>query len=84
MSAFHQVVMFSSHNLLTGDISPAGFILLRLLRSYLELDMFSSLSVQTESTLAAGKTELGIFERIAKVLLPLFHFFFIDSVLGIS
>jgi hypothetical protein len=68
--------MFSSHNLLTGETSPAGFILLRLLRSYLELDMFSSLSVQTESTLAAGKTELGKFERIAKVLIQSFHFCF--------
>jgi len=59
--------MFSSHNLLTEDISPAGFILLQILRSYLELDMFSSLSVQTESTLAAGKKELENFEQIVKV-----------------
>ena len=66
--------MFSSHNLLTEDISPDGFILLRLLRSYLELDMFSSLTVQTESTLAAGKKELKIFEHIVKVLFPLSHF----------
>ncbi len=76
MYASHQVIMFSSHNLLTKDTSPAGFILLRLLRSYLELDMFSSLSVQTESTLAAGKMELAIFERIAKVLLQPFRFCF--------
>jgi hypothetical protein len=47
--------------------------------------MFSSLSVQTESTLAAGKEELGIFEHIVKVLLLLLHFFTsTDLVLGVS
>lgn len=59
--------MFTSHNVLSKDESPAGFILLQVLRSYLELDMFASLSVQTESTLEFGKKELKIFEQAIQV-----------------
>ena len=59
--------MFMSHNVLTKDNSPAVFILLQLLRSYLELDMFASLCVQTESTLDIGKNELRNFEQLVQV-----------------
>jgi len=42
-------------------------ILLKLIRSYLELDMFSSLTVQTELTIAAGEAELLQFEEVLHV-----------------
>lgn len=38
-----------------------------MIRSYIELDMFSSLSVQTESTLNAGYSEILLFETLLQV-----------------
>ena len=48
-----------------------GYLLLRLMRSYLELDMYTSLIVHTESTLAAGRAELLVFEKLLHVMIPL-------------
>lgn len=47
--------------------SPDGFVLLKLLRRYLELHMYTSLSVHTSSTLADGEEALLEFETIVKV-----------------
>ena len=46
---------------------PAGFSLLKLIRSYLELDMFTSLTLQMESTLEIGRQELLYFEELVAV-----------------
>ena len=43
------------------------------MRSYLELDMYTSLTVHTESTLAAGRAELLVFEGLLHVTTSL-HF----------
>lgn len=42
-------------------------MLLKLMRSYLELDMYSGLTVHTESTISAGKEELIHFEGLLTV-----------------
>lgn len=42
------------------------------MRSYLELDMYTSLIVHTESTLAAGRAELLVFERLLHVIISLY------------
>lgn len=54
--------------------SKQGILLLRLVRSYLELDMFASLLVHTETTLAAGEAELLVFEGLVQVWDILFLF----------
>jgi len=41
------------------------------MRSYLELDMYTSLIVHTESTLTAGRAELLVFEELLHVITPL-------------
>ncbi|KAF8151553.1 hypothetical protein B0H34DRAFT_678154 [Crassisporium funariophilum] len=44
--------------------SPEGYHLLKILQSYLELDMYSSLTVQTDNTLDAAINELLKFDAL--------------------
>jgi len=62
-----QVILFAAHHVLTPDVSPDGYILLKLIQSYLKLDMFTSLTVQTELTIAAGEAEILRFEEVLRV-----------------
>ncbi|KAJ3557258.1 hypothetical protein NM688_g1562 [Phlebia brevispora] len=48
-------IIFASHNVLTPETHPAGYLLLRLIRCYLEIDMYLGLEVHTTHTLAAGR-----------------------------
>ena len=57
-----------AYNILTEEKSEDGYLLLRIIWSYLELDMFASLTVHTEVTLAAGQEELQKFSDLIKVL----------------
>ncbi|KAF8802160.1 hypothetical protein BYT27DRAFT_7261276 [Phlegmacium glaucopus] len=59
-----KVIIFASEDVLTAEESERGFLLLELMRSYLELDMFVSLTVHTEETLKAGEEEMLKFEKI--------------------
>ncbi|KAF8968588.1 hypothetical protein BDZ97DRAFT_1902889 [Flammula alnicola] len=62
-----KVFIFASQHILTPDVSKEGFHLLKLIRSYLELNMFASVTVQTETTIAAGKAEMQCFEELLHV-----------------
>jgi hypothetical protein len=44
-----------------------GFALLKLIQSYLKLNMFASLTLQTEATLEMGHQELLRFEKLVAV-----------------
>ncbi|KAH9477174.1 hypothetical protein JR316_0011092 [Psilocybe cubensis] len=59
-----KLIVFASHNVL--EKSDRGYCLLRLMWSFLELDMYSSLTVQSATTLAGIERELGIFNLILK------------------
>jgi hypothetical protein len=63
----YQIIVFAAHNILSKAVTKQGFHLLKLIRSYLELDMYVSLTVHTESTLAAGRAELLVFEKLLHV-----------------
>ncbi|KAJ3509094.1 hypothetical protein NLJ89_g5404 [Agrocybe chaxingu] len=67
-----KVVMFAAFDILSEESTGAGRILMKLLRSYLELDIITSLSVHTESTLAAGEAELKVFENLLKEYFQLY------------
>jgi len=58
-------------HVLTQAKCPTGFLLLRLLRSYLELDMYASLTVHTDVTIALGRDELLRFGEILQVNIEL-------------
>ena len=61
------MLIFASHHVLTQANCPNGFLLLKLLRSYVELDMYASLTVHTDVTLKLGKEEFLCFNEILRV-----------------
>lgn len=61
------MIIYVSHNVLTEEESPLGYFTLRCIRSYLELDMWTSLEVHTTETIAAGRQAVLRFSDIIKV-----------------
>lgn len=59
--------MYAVLEVFRREVSATGYVLLKLLRSYLELDMFSSLTVQTETTISDGENEFKRFEELVHV-----------------
>ena len=52
---------------MSAENSPEGFLLLQLMRSYLELDMYASLTMHTKATLARGCAELQTYNSLVQV-----------------
>lgn len=61
------MILYAAHNVLKAEESAEGYLLLQMIRSYLELDMFSSLTVQTDSIIQSGERELKTFGQLIKV-----------------
>ena len=61
------MVIYATHNIITKSNCPNGYLLLKVLRSYVNLDMYASLEVHTASTIVAGRKELLRFSRLLKV-----------------
>ncbi|THH28010.1 hypothetical protein EUX98_g6168 [Antrodiella citrinella] len=57
-----EIIIYASHNVM--DESPAGYLLLRLIRSYLTLDVLLSFEVHTEDTIKIGEDELLKFSDL--------------------
>ena len=62
-----KIIVFALHNIFTREKTARGYLLLKLMRSYLELDMYVSLTVHTESTIRDGREELLTFEKLLHV-----------------
>ncbi|KAJ6553880.1 hypothetical protein B0H10DRAFT_1848583, partial [Mycena sp. CBHHK59/15] len=58
-----KLMLFATHNVL---VDKPGVLLLKCLRSYLELDMYIALQVHTSDTIAAGRHELLVFDSLMK------------------
>ncbi|KAG1794740.1 hypothetical protein EV424DRAFT_1560270, partial [Suillus variegatus] len=56
-------VLYAAQNILTRAADEAGYALLRCIASYLHIDMYISLDVQTESMIAAGRAEVLEFQK---------------------
>lgn len=79
--------IFVSHNVLTEKESPIGYSMLRVLRSYLDLDMWESLEVQTSDTIQQGRQTVTEFSAALQVriffqCLKVFHLFLIRSTIN--
>ncbi|KIK14665.1 hypothetical protein PISMIDRAFT_116623 [Pisolithus microcarpus 441] len=61
-----QQTFYAALNILKNDVSREGYQLLRMLRSYLELDSLIGLSVHTDRTLELIEKEQVIFENELK------------------
>ena len=62
-----QIAPFLAHSILDVSRSPIGYLLLRLIRSYLIFDAYLTLEVHTESTIRAGRAELKNYGTLMKV-----------------
>uniref|UniRef100_A0A8H7Y623 Uncharacterized protein n=1 Tax=Psilocybe cubensis TaxID=181762 RepID=A0A8H7Y623_PSICU len=58
-----KVIIFAAQHVLTAEASPRGYLLLRLIRSYLNLRMFASLTLQTETSISNGRKYLETFSK---------------------
>jgi hypothetical protein len=62
-----QIIVFVIHNLFDPATDKAGYLLLRCIRSYVELNTYAALEVHTEKTIAAGREEAKKFSSLTKV-----------------
>lgn len=78
--------IFVSHNVLTEKESPIGYSMLRVLRIYLDLDMWESLEVQTSDTIKQGRQAVTQFSAALQVCILFQCFFkgFINFYLGVQ
>jgi hypothetical protein len=60
-------MLYAAHNVLMGTEDKAGYALLKCIASYLHIDMYVSLDVHTESTIAAGEEEVLVFQKCLEV-----------------
>ncbi|KIK46619.1 hypothetical protein CY34DRAFT_21850 [Suillus luteus UH-Slu-Lm8-n1] len=60
--------LYASQNILTCNEDKAGYVLLRCIASYLELNMYISLDVHTTDTIAAGEAELLVYQKLLEVM----------------
>lgn len=61
------MIIFAAQDILTSSHCKLGHLLLRCVRYYVELDIYTSLEVHTEDTIAAGKLALQKFSEIMGV-----------------
>ncbi|KAL4251298.1 hypothetical protein AB1N83_013827, partial [Pleurotus pulmonarius] len=51
-------ILFAAHSILTRQVDPAGYILLKCMRCYINLRMYAGLQVHTSETILAGREEV--------------------------
>ncbi|KAG2104264.1 hypothetical protein BD769DRAFT_1630826 [Suillus cothurnatus] len=59
-----KMIVFAAHDILTPSRCKLGHLLLRCIRYYVEFDIYVSLEVHTEDTIAAGRLALQNFSEI--------------------
>jgi hypothetical protein len=62
-----QMIIFAAQNVLSRTISELGYLLLRCIRRYVDLDIYAALEVHTEDTIAAGRDALSQFSTLMDV-----------------
>ncbi|KAK0475391.1 hypothetical protein IW261DRAFT_1422226 [Armillaria novae-zelandiae] len=63
---FTNQILFAAHSVLTKTKNPNAYLLLKVIRSYIELDMYTSMDVHTEKSIDEGRQLLGVFEANLK------------------
>ncbi|KAK0499285.1 hypothetical protein EDD18DRAFT_1102660 [Armillaria luteobubalina] len=59
-------ILFAAHSVLSKADNPSAYLLLKVIRSYLELDMYTSMDVHMEKSTEEGRQLLGVFEANLK------------------
>jgi len=65
------MILFCAQDVLQQTSSKLGYLLLRCIRYYIELDMYASMEVHTEDTIAAGRQALQDFSDLMDVCIIL-------------
>ncbi|KAK0475317.1 hypothetical protein EDD18DRAFT_1116093 [Armillaria luteobubalina] len=63
---FPNQILFAAHSVLSKADNTNAYLLLKVIRSYLELDMYTSMDVHTEKSIEEGRQLLGVFEANLK------------------
>ncbi|KAK0479827.1 hypothetical protein EDD18DRAFT_1113760 [Armillaria luteobubalina] len=63
---FPNQILFAAHSVLSKADNPSAYLLLKVIRSYLELDMYTSMDVHMEKSIEEGRQLLGVFEANLK------------------
>ncbi|KAK7682341.1 hypothetical protein QCA50_014546 [Cerrena zonata] len=75
-----KILLFGCHNIITERTSPEGYLLLKCLRSYLNLTMYLSLKLQTEDTIASGEQELLQYSTLIQIT-QIDHYFLVAATI---
>ena len=62
-----KITPYVVHNVIASNLGSEGYLLLCLLRKYLELDMLYSFTVQTDENIATIRAKLLEFSQCLKV-----------------
>jgi hypothetical protein len=61
------MIIFAAQSVLSRTHSELGYLLLRCIRCYVDLDIYAALEVHTEDTIAAGRDALSRFSTLMDV-----------------
>ncbi|KAG2740942.1 hypothetical protein P692DRAFT_20752021, partial [Suillus brevipes Sb2] len=61
-----KMILYAAHNVVTEDDCPLGYLLLRCIRLYIEVDMYASLEVHTSDTIHEGRNVVQMFSVFLK------------------
>lgn len=67
-----QDVLFSSHNVITETSCPLGYLLMRIMRSYSEVDMYLGLELHTDERMGDGEHKqqaMGAFMQVSHFMI---------------
>ncbi|KAG2148370.1 hypothetical protein BD769DRAFT_1624790 [Suillus cothurnatus] len=61
-----KMIIYATHDVLTETDCPLGYFLLRCVRLYLEMDMYTALEVHTANTIKEGRHTVQAFTSLMK------------------
>ncbi|KAG1843288.1 hypothetical protein DFJ58DRAFT_717813 [Suillus subalutaceus] len=61
-----KMIIYATHNILTEEASPLGYLLLRCVRLYLEVDMYAAFEVHTTNTISEGRSAIQALTAFMK------------------
>jgi hypothetical protein len=77
---FLQQFLFAVQSIIQQNVDRAGYQLLRCLRAYLNVVMYSEFDVHTEVTIDKGRKAVMILSREIKVLFGYFYYAYTYSL----
>ncbi|KAG1898719.1 uncharacterized protein F5891DRAFT_1129341 [Suillus fuscotomentosus] len=61
-----KMIIYAMHNILTEEASPLGYLLVRCVRLYLEVDMYAAFEVHTTNTISEGRSAVQALAAFMK------------------